>query len=162
MSVYVDIPNLLTYRVFSTNLIKKKIAVLVGEIHVPKICEGKSYGELLFEKFGTIDDDKKRCIYVEMEEKLPDKDSLKEEATPISSTVYHFYDHQNQYKNNIKLQSIEQRNFENIFSIFSTFYFFVSSSDNLIFRIEKLRFLSQLNSWKELKIIFDCFFDEKG
>lgn len=97
-----------------------------------------------------------------MEEKLPDKDSLKEEATPISSTVYHFYDHQNQYKNNIKLQSIEQRNFENIFSIFSTFYFFVSSSDNLIFRIEKLRFLSQLNSWKELKIIFDCFFDEKG
>ena len=118
MSDHVDIPNLLTYRVFLTNLIKKKIAVLVGEIHVPKICEGKSYGELLFEKFGTIDDDKKRCIYVEMEEKLPDKDSLKEGTTPISSTVYHFYDHQNQYKNNIKLQSIEQRNFEKNFIFF--------------------------------------------
>jgi hypothetical protein len=157
-----DISNLISYQVISSNLTKNKTLVLVGEFHEPKNCTGHSYGSLLFDKINSKKDNKKRCLYVESTENLEDRDQLRGMMTPIKYTIYYFYDHQNRYKNNIKLQPIEQRFFENIFSVFTNFYLFVDEAEELMFNIEKLSFLSKLNSWKELKIIFDCFFDEKG
>lgn len=162
-------PMLSLYKVYLINLNGTlRVLTLAGERHLPDECPGISYGKILKKKLISLEQrgvKLPRDIYYERGHSNRDYFDDKKTA-PIASTIYNF--RQDIFENKklfpyINFINIDNRSsLDNIFTVTSSVIKSLLSKTNFIFNYKNLLFLNKLNSFKELEIIFDCFFDIDG